>query len=48
VFRGLRFSQHDQGAVQRIWQGQRDEAALTAGLDDVDAALVRRVLALLA
>jgi hypothetical protein len=32
-------------AVQRIWQGERDEAALTAGLDEVDSALVRRVLA---
>jgi tetratricopeptide (TPR) repeat protein len=35
-------------AAYRIWAGERDEAALTAGLDDQDSALVRRVLALLA
>jgi tetratricopeptide (TPR) repeat protein len=35
-------------AAHRIWAGERDEAALTAGLDDQDSALVRRVLALLA
>jgi hypothetical protein len=37
-----------RGAVQRIWAGERDAAALTAGLDEVDGALVRRVLALVA
>ncbi|HKP85164.1 MAG TPA: hypothetical protein VJZ26_03650 [Blastocatellia bacterium] len=31
-------------AVQRIWAGERDADALTAGLDKQDAALVRRVL----
>jgi hypothetical protein len=31
-------------AVQRIWQGERDVDALTAGLDAVDSALVARVL----
>ena len=35
-------------AVQRIWAGERDTAALTDGLDSQDAALIRRVLELLA
>ena len=35
-------------AAHRIWAGDRDADALTAGLDDQDSALVRRVLALLA
>ena len=35
-------------AARRIWAGQRDEAALTAGLDEQDKALVRRVLSLIA
>lgn len=39
---------HLRDAAQRIWQGERDAAALTAGLDEVDSALVQRVLALLA
>ncbi len=33
--------------VRRIWAGERDEAALTAGLDAQDTALVRRILELL-
>ena len=33
-------------AVRRIWTGERDAEALTAGLDEQDAALVRRVLEL--
>jgi hypothetical protein len=39
---------HLQAAVQRIWAGERDAAALTAGLDAIDSALVRRVLEVLA
>jgi tetratricopeptide (TPR) repeat protein len=35
---------HLREAVQRIWAGERDAAALTAGLDAIDSALVRRVL----
>jgi hypothetical protein len=35
------------GPVRRIWAGERDAVALTAGLDAQDAALVRRILALL-
>ncbi len=31
-------------AVQRIWAGERDAGILTVGLDEVDGALVRRVL----
>ncbi len=34
-------------AVRAIWAGQRDSAALTAGLDDADAELIRHVLVLL-
>jgi tetratricopeptide (TPR) repeat protein len=30
--------------VRRIWAGERDEAALTAGLDELGTAVVRRVL----
>jgi hypothetical protein len=37
---------HLSAPVQRIWAGERDEAALTAGLDDQDTQLVRRVLEL--
>lgn len=33
--------------VQRIWAGERDEAALLAGLDATDASLVRRLLEIL-
>lgn len=33
-------------AVRRIWAGERDAEALTAGIDSDDAALVRRVLEL--
>jgi tetratricopeptide (TPR) repeat protein len=33
--------------VRAIWDGQRDPAALTDGLDDTDTALVQRILALL-
>jgi hypothetical protein len=33
--------------VHRIWAGERDASALTAGLDDQDAQLVRRILELL-
>jgi hypothetical protein len=34
-------------AVHRIWAGERDGDALTAGLDEQESALVRRVLELL-
>jgi len=34
-------------AAHRIWAGERDAEALTAGLDTQDTALVRRVLELL-
>jgi tetratricopeptide (TPR) repeat protein len=34
--------------VQKIWQGQRSVAALTYGLDEMDARLIRRILELLA
>ena len=34
-------------AVHRIWAGERDAEALTAGMDEQDTALVRRVLELL-
>ncbi|MCE7986775.1 MAG: hypothetical protein DYG89_36840, partial [Caldilinea sp. CFX5] len=34
--------------VLRIWAGERDATALTAGLDEQDSALVQRILALLA
>ena len=34
-------------AAHRIWAGERDAKALTAGLDEQDSALVRRVLELL-
>jgi tetratricopeptide (TPR) repeat protein len=34
-------------ATRRIWAGERDAAALTAGLDAIDSALVRRVLEVL-
>jgi hypothetical protein len=32
--------------AHRLWAGERDPAALTAGLDDQDSALVRRILEL--
>ncbi len=32
--------------AHRLWAGERDPAALTAGMDDQDAALVRRILEL--
>jgi len=35
------------GAVRRIWAGERDPEALTAGIDPNSAALVRRALELL-
>jgi tetratricopeptide (TPR) repeat protein len=35
-----------RAATLRIWQGERVEATLTAGLDALDAALVRRALEL--
>ena len=35
-------------AVQRIWAGERDAASMTAGLDEQDSALVRRVLEIIA
>ena len=38
---------HIASAAQRIWAGERDADALTAGLDEQDAALVRRALELL-
>jgi len=44
------FDQFEQGGwrivepVQRIWAGERDEAALTAGLDDADTLIVREIL----
>jgi hypothetical protein len=37
-----------QAAVRRIWAGECDDAALTAGLDEHDSALVRRILDLIA
>ncbi|MBP1468015.1 tetratricopeptide repeat protein, partial [Candidatus Chloroploca sp. M-50] len=37
-----------RGPVERIWAGERDLAALVAGLDEQDAALIERVLALIA
>jgi hypothetical protein len=39
---------HLQAAVRRIWAGDRDDTALTAGLDEHDSALVRRILNLIA
>lgn len=35
-------------AARRIWAGERDATALTAGLDEQDSALVRRALRLVA
>ena len=35
------------GPAHRIWAGERDAGALTAGLDTQDTAPVRRVLELL-
>lgn len=32
--------------AHRLWAGERDPAALTAGLDDQNSALVRRILEL--
>jgi len=29
---------------QHVWAGERDEAALTAGLDDADTLIVREIL----
>ncbi|GAB4207321.1 MAG: hypothetical protein OHK0022_35390 [Roseiflexaceae bacterium] len=39
---------HIAAAAQRIWAGERDVAALTAGLDTLDRALVRQVLTFVA
>jgi len=39
---------HIVEAIRRIWTGERDEAALTAGLDADDSFLVREMLAALA
>jgi hypothetical protein len=36
-----------QDATRRIWAGERDAEALTAGLDAIDSTLVRRVLEVL-
>ena len=33
-------------AVLRIWDGERDPDALTMGLDNIDATLIRRLLEL--
>jgi hypothetical protein len=38
---------HLRAAAQRIWAGERDAAALTAGLDAIDTALVQRILDIL-
>ncbi len=38
---------HLSTAARRLWQGERDGAALAAGLDAQDAALVARVLELI-
>jgi hypothetical protein len=44
------FDQFERGGwrivdpIQRIWAGERDEAALTAGLDDADTLIVREIL----
>jgi hypothetical protein len=37
---------HLRDASHRIWQGERDAATLTANLDEMSAALVERVLAI--
>lgn len=37
-----------KGVVQNIWAGERDVTALTEGFDKVDAALVRRILEIIA
>jgi hypothetical protein len=34
--------------VQRIWAGERDVTTLTAGLDEMDTALVQRILEIIA
>jgi hypothetical protein len=39
---------HLTDAVHRLWSGERDPAALTAGLDPNSAQLVRHILQLLA
>ncbi|RRR74023.1 MAG: tetratricopeptide repeat-containing protein, partial [Candidatus Viridilinea halotolerans] len=36
-----------RGPVERIWAGERDRAALVAGLDEQDAALIERMLELI-
>jgi len=36
-----------EAQVRRIWAGERDEAALTEGLDEVDASLIKRILSLI-
>jgi len=44
------FDQFEQGGwrivdpIQRIWAGERDEAALTAGIDPNSALIVREIL----
>ena len=44
------FGQFEQGdrrivePIQRIWAGERDEAALTAGIDANSAPIVREIL----
>ncbi|MEW6755424.1 MAG: hypothetical protein AB1505_31260, partial [Candidatus Latescibacterota bacterium] len=38
---------HLTDAVHRVWSGERDHESLTAGLDEQDTALVRRILELL-
>ena len=44
------FNQLEQGGwhivdpIRRIWTGERDEATLTAGLDDADTLIVREIL----
>ena len=44
------FDQFEQGGwrivdpIHRIWAGERDESALTAGLDDADTLIVREIL----
>jgi len=37
-----------KGAVLRLWEGERDATVLAAGLDEQDAALMQRVLGIMA
>ena len=39
---------HIAAPIHRIWAGERDEAALTTGLDDADTLIIREILKRLA